>query len=211
MPVDFRGRDLEHVANAIFSHPLEPGVTNWWWAEELNFEPTEHTQNLAAIFRDPESLQARYSREQLEQGFWYLISGAPGSLEDLIWSAVVPWSVRADLIDSTADLYQKLFAREALDTSVHMFWDALAYGYCVPTRHPDTNADDRRIQDAMFAALQQILEIESIDCRLAALHGLGHLRHPNTEAAITRYLERHPDLTDEYRGYALACIKGEIL
>ena len=54
------------------------------------------------------------------------------------------------------------------------------------------------------------VEIDSLACQLAALHGLGHLRHPATESAITKYLERNPDLSEQNRKFALACIAGEI-
>jgi len=144
------------------------------------------------------------------QGFWFLISGAPGGLEDVLWNTGVPWKARAELIQSTVDLYRRFFAYDVLDTSAHMFWDALAYGYCVPTRHPESDAEDRRVQKAMFAALQQILGIDSLACQLAALHGLGHLRHPETESTTTKYLERNPELSEEHRKFALACIAGEI-
>ena len=208
--LDLRGRDAQGVPDGIFGQEIDSTPTNWWWATEIVFEPVEHVANLTAIFRSADTLRSRYGREQLEQGFWFLISGAPGGLEEVLWNTDVPWEARADLIHATVDLYRRLFAYDALDTSAYMFWDALAYGYCVPTRHPETDTEDRRIQDAMCAALTEILEIESPFCQLAALHGLGHLRHPETERTITRYLERNPGLSDEHREFALACITGEI-
>lgn len=48
----------------------------------------------------------------------------------------------------------------------------------VDRQHPETNTEARRVQDAMFAALLQILRIDSLPCQRAALHGLGHLRPP---------------------------------
>lgn len=210
--LDLRGRDLDDVTDSIFGHPVSDDSTdtNWWWKTDIVFDPAEHVANLEAIFRHPEPLRSRYTSEQLEQGFWFLISGAPGGLEDVLWNTDVSWDARAELIHATVDLYRRLFAHDALDTSAHMFWDALAYGYSVPTRHPESDAEHRRVQNAMFAALQQILRIDSLACQLAALHGLGHLRHPETESAITKYLERNPDLSEENRKFALACITGEI-
>ncbi len=212
MRIDLRGRDLTRVADGIFNHAVSGGTAHmsWWWQSEIVFEPAEHVANLTSIFRNPQPLRSRYTRDQMEQGFWFLISGASGALEDVLWDSEVPWHDRASLIGSTVDLYRRLFAHDPLETSAYMFWDALAYGYCVPTRHPDVDAEDRRVQSAMFAALQQILVIESIPCQLAALHGLGHLRHPDTESAITAYLQQNPHLSDEHRSYALACITGDI-
>lgn len=214
MEVDFREQNVRGVAELIFDHPaLENRVTEsgWWWGSHIVFEPAEHAANLTSLFRDAEDLRSRFSSDQLEQGFWYLISGAPGGLEDVLWNPEVPWETRSGLIGATVDLYRKLFADDPLDTSAYMFWDALAYGYGHATRHPQTDVEDRRIQEAMFVTLQQILAIDSLQCQRAALHGLGHLRHPDTKFAITNYLERHPELGDDDRHFAIACITGEIM
>ena len=212
MEFELRGRSLEEIQDFVFAHPVptiqdEPG---WWFEAVVEFEPEEYVTRLTEMFRDPAGLRTRYTREELEQGFWMLISGADTSLESLFWHTAVPWEAREALIQATVDLYEKLFAFEPLDTSVYMFWDALAYDYCVPTRYPETDSEDGRIQDAMFSALTQILRIDSITCQMAALHGLGHLRHRDTEPAIKAYLASSPSLADEQRQYALACISGDI-
>jgi hypothetical protein len=165
MQFDLRGQNLEALMDFIFDHPV-PTITSetgWWWESEVDIDPEEYAANLTAIFRAPAVLRSRYTREQLEQGFWMLISGAEPSLDPILWNPGVPWSVRTALIQATVDLYEKLFAFDSLDTSAHMFWDGLVYGYCVPTRHPETDMEDRRVQEAIFSALSQILEI---DCPL---------------------------------------------
>jgi len=212
MQFDLRGRNLEAVMDFIFDHPVPTiqNETGWWWESEVDVDPEEYAANLTAIFRTPAVLRSRYTRQQLEQGFWMLISVAEPSLTQVLWNSDVPWSVRIALIQATVDLYEKLFAFDFLDTSAYMFWDGLAYGYCVPTRHPETDMEDRRVQEAMFSALTQILEIDSLSCQLAALHGLGHLRHPHTEKAIRTYLERNPKLAEDDRRFAVACIPGDI-
>jgi hypothetical protein len=210
---DLRGRTLDEVTDFVFAHPvpIDPDdETGWWWKDEFTFDPAEHVAHMTAILRNADVLRRRYSREQLEQGFWLLISGVEAGLEDLIWDTRVPWEARARLIEATVELYRDLFAADPLDSSAWMFWDALAYRYCVPILHPKTDPEDRRIQDAMFGALRQILEIESPACQRAALHGLGHLRHPDTESVVTAYLERHPELSEDDRQYALACITGDV-
>ena len=202
------------MAELIFGHPVRQNPatdTGWWWDSDIVFDPAEHAANLAALFRDPSDLRSRFSSDQLEQGFWYLISGAPGCLENLLWDPDIPWKVREELIESTVDLYLKLFAHDPLDTSAYMFWDSLGYGYGHGTRHPATDVEDRRIQETMFLTLQQILGIDSLPCQHAALHGLGHLRHPDTGTVVMKYLEHHPELSEEDRSYAISCITGDIM
>lgn len=43
----------------------------------------------------------------------------------------------------------------------------------------------------------------------AALHGMGHLRHPDTERVVMAYLEAHPKLDTWIVDYALDCITGD--
>jgi hypothetical protein len=111
------------------------------------------------------------------------------------------------LIDATVDLYRDLFAIDPLDTSSHMFWDGIAYDYGL-TRDPKSNVEDRRVQHAMFEALVQILQLDSLTCQRAALHGLGHLRHRETEKAVEDFLDRNPNLSEQDRAYARACASG---
>jgi hypothetical protein len=207
---DLRGRTLAEVMDFIFAHPVPTIQGGWWWEVSVDIDPEEYAARLTDVFRRADVLRSRYSREQLEQGFWMLISGADSSLEELLWNPAVSWSLRSALIQATVDLYEKLFRFDFLDTSAYMFWDGLAYGYCVPTRHPETDMEDRRVQEAMFSALTQILDVESRQCQLAALHGLGHLRHPDTERVISDYLERNPTLSEDHRRFAVACISGKI-
>ena len=62
----------------------------------------------------------------------------------------------------------------------------------------------------MFDTLSKILNLDSEACQIAALHGLGHLQHPHTEAVIRLYLAAHPELDLETKEYALAAIAGDI-
>jgi hypothetical protein len=207
--IDLRGRDLESVADFIFGHPVQgdPNSKGWYWDVDLTFDPREQVAHLNAIFRNAADLRSRYSPGQLEQGFWYLISGADGGLCSLLWNTAVRWKARAELIDATVALYRDLFAVDPLDTSAHMFWDGIAYDYGL-TRDPETNAEDRRVQDAMFDALLRILRLDSLPCQRAALHGLGHLRHRKTEKAVEDFLARNPNLSEKDRAYARACASG---
>jgi hypothetical protein len=209
--IDLRGRDLEGVTDFIFGHPVpeDPNSNdNWYWHVDLTFNPREQVAHLTAIFRNAADLRSRYPPDQLEQGFWYLIGGADGGLDDLLWNTAVRWTARAELIDATVALYRDLFAVDPLDSSSFMFWDGIAYDYSCGIRDPETNAEDRRVQDAMFEALVQILALDSLPCQRATLHGLGHLRHRETEKAVEDFLARTANLSEKDRAYARACVSG---
>ena len=70
--------------------------------------------------------------------------------------------------------------------------------------------EDERMQDVIFQTLTAILALDSDICQKAALHGLGHLHHPETENLITSYIAQHPDLSKEQHEYALAAAKFEV-
>ena len=63
----------------------------------------------------------------------------------------------------------------------------------------------------MFNTLKKILSLKSETCQMAALHGLGHLRHPNTKSIIEKYIEDNSDLADDRISYAKACIEGGVM
>lgn len=213
MLYDLRGLGPAGLAKFVFYRPLPDDPDNdrgWWWDPEYRFDPTELAQGYTDMFRACGELLTAYSDEQLEQGIWFFISGADPALEDLIWHVDIPWSKRRSLILSIVDLYRDLFYTRPLHTSVHMFWDPLTYDFSVPTRFPHADPEARRVQQAMFDALVRILEMPPRHCQLAALHGLGHLRHAGTADAIAAFLQRCPDLSLEDRAYASACLAGDI-
>jgi hypothetical protein len=83
-----------------------------------------------------------------------------------------------------------------------MWWDLFRYFGSEP---------DGKVITEMYLALKQILQMEPEHCQVAALHGLGHLRHSRKRPLIRDYLEGKPDIRSEVREYALACITGKIL
>ena len=67
------------------------------------------------------------------------------------------------------------------------------------------------MQDVMFETLARILELDSPRCQGDALHGLGHLHHPETEQLVERYIASYPAIAPEQKKYALAAAQFKIL
>jgi hypothetical protein len=109
-----------------------------------------------------------------------------------------------------ADLFRNFFATEPLDSSVQMWWDSLCYDWHCGYRKRERGGEDERMQDVIFQTLTAILALDSNICQRAALHGLGHLHHPETEDLIARYIARHPNLPKDQLQYALAAAKFEV-
>jgi hypothetical protein len=86
-----------------------------------------------------------------------------------------------------AILFERIFVAEPLDTSVHMWWDVLCYSWHCGNRNRERGGEDLELQDIYFQTLAKVLAIDSWICQGAALHGLGHLHHPETANLIGRY------------------------
>ena len=142
------------------------------------------------LFHRPEFLVSRFTKQQLEQGFWAIMGHTvEWSTANIIDDSNLPLSSRKDYIESMAVLFERLFANEPLDTSVHMWWDSLCYAWHCGNRNRERGGDDLELQDIFFQTLSKVLAIDSWTCQGAALHGLGHLHHPGTKELVNRYLD----------------------
>ena len=164
------------------------------------------------LFQKPEFLLSRFTKQELEECFWEIMGYTHDwSIGDLIEYSDAPLSSRKECIESMAVLFERLFASEPLDTSVHMWWDSLCYSWHCGNRKRERGGEDLELQDTYFQTLAKVLAIDSWICQGAALHGLGHLHHPRTKELIERFVEEHPNLTQEQKAYALAAAKFEVM
>ncbi len=184
----------------------------WYWQIEVTFEPALVCAYYVRLFRQPTFLLKRFSREQLESGFWAIQgSNFACSVFCVIWIDALPLSVRQECVRSMFDLFRGLFAIEPLDTAAQMWWDSFCFEWHCGNRDRRRGGEDLSMQDTMFETLTSILNLSSPFCQRAALHGLGHLHHPDTEHLVRQYLKENPSLTNEQREYALAAARFEVL
>ncbi len=214
---DLRNISFDEFLNFIFDHEvvdLHDKGEPWYYDEMWIDWNKEFVANLfIELFNRSDELLVRFSPEKLEQGFWAVVGpNLECNAYNLIHDDDVDVAVKEKLICSMYFVYEKLFANNPLDTSSNMWWDCLAYGYYEGgPRNPANDEEDRRIQNAMFSTLIKILSLKSEACQGAALHGLGHLRHPKTEGVIADFIKRNSQLTSEQIAYAKACITGDIM
>lgn len=215
---DLRGMSLSAFRDLIFEHPVADETKKakgWYWGIDnwVEMDKAYVVDLYVQLFHSSDELLTLYSKDKLEQGCWFMMSR---SLEfgagELIHDDELDIALKERLIRSMYSLYEKLFFDEPLDTSSHMWWDSFAYDYRLPKqRDPLNDEEDRRIQDAMFSTLVKVLSLDSETCQGAALHGLGHLRHPETERVIKEFLKDHRQLTKDQIDYANKCITGDIM
>ncbi len=216
---DIRHYSFEQFTDFIFNHEIaakkEDGIREeepWYWNAEVQCNPETVVEFYTLLFTEPGSLFDRFSREKLEQGFWAIMGQSlECSVGEVIWDEAVEFEKRAECVRSMFHLYEKFFAKDILETSGHMWWDALAYDWHSGNRRRSNGGEDMLMQDVMFETLEQILAVPSLACQGAALHGLGHLHHPQTGNLIDTYLAENPNLDKSMQDYARAAARFEVL
>ncbi len=196
-----------------FDHPVTDPAWYWsdswdefWDAWSEGFAPEQQLRYATQLFQGASVLLiGTYSIEQINQGLTMLLSGPTDfRIADLIWSRQLSLPVREGCIASMVRLFQSVFSRVVVEHACFMWWDEL--------REWDHQEDrDPRSKEAILTALELILNLPSRDCQMSALHGLGHLRHPDKEKIIRGYVQRHSELDEEIREYAQAAIEGTVL
>ncbi|HVK54635.1 MAG TPA: hypothetical protein VM532_06365 [Burkholderiales bacterium] len=210
---------FEEFVAFLFNHEVIPVPKNgkkepepWYWKAEVTFEPIRVSCDYVRLFTNPEFLLSNFSVEQLDQGFWAIqSSNIECSVADIIWHRHVPFVMRANCIRSMFYLFEKLFATTSLGTAPHMWWDSLAYDWCCGNRSRLNGGEDEQMQDVMFETLEKILALPSSDCQAAALHGLGHLHHPETQQLIDQYIRLNEIISPELRDYAHAAARFDVM
>lgn len=214
-PVDLTSVSFDEFVSFLFDHDVPPESEKydpWYFHVEVEFDAKRICAYYVQMFRRPEFLLSRFTKPQLEQGFWAIQGpNLECSVSRIILDSGQPLFIREECIASMVDLFERLFAGEPLDSSAQMWWDSLCFDWDCDVRNRERGGEDLELQDIFFRTLAKVLAIDSWTCQAAALHGLGHLHHPNTRELIDRFLDGHPSLTQEQKAYALAAANFDVL
>ncbi len=214
-PSDLTNISFDEFVSLIFDRdtPPEAGKLDASFCDVgVEFDAKKMCAYYVRLFQEPEFLVSRFTKPQLEEGFWAIMGHTiEWSTANIIYDSNLPLSARKDCIESMAVLFERLFANEPLDTSVHMWWDSLCYDWHCGNRKRERGGEDLELQNIFFQTLSKILAIDSWICQAAALHGMGHLHHPQTKEIVDRYIDENPSLTTEQKAYALAAAEFKVL
>ncbi|HLA84232.1 MAG TPA: hypothetical protein VJL29_05530 [Thermoguttaceae bacterium] len=214
--------DYEAWVRHVFDHPVADPAWHFQFDQECwDGEPLITLRYVTRLFDAPERLLKDYSREQLEQGLWYLGGEGQPFMRALVDQSV-PWPERERGLLSIRIFYEKFFAVACIDELGHgrktasapvngacyMWWDLFpSYG---EPEDPSRHDEDQTILKVM----RSILEIPSEACRESALHGLSHwhMSYPEfVRRAVDRFLETTPTMSPALREYALDARGGLVL
>ena len=72
------------------------------------------------------------------------------------------------------------------------FWFEQTYHKKLPTEdYGLLSENDRKLVDAMFETLIELLNLDDSRTKSSALHGLGHLHHPGVRSVIQEFIDTH--------------------
>ena len=223
--VDISLLSYEDWVRFVFDAPIRK-IDDKSWRNDLS-DTTGNPSQLLEYFKtacaDFTFLVSYYSPAQIDQGFWLLL-GCQIDIPRLLNDTAIPIDIRKTCIAAMSLPYTKVLASRsdlcAATNCFYMWFDMVAKGFWHAVSYrTDPIADisaliaqDREIHDAILNTLRQILQLNSDACKLAALHGLGHLHHPLGEALVQEFLDTTAkDWSVENRQWIETCRDGTVM
>jgi hypothetical protein len=207
----------------VFDHKV--GEPQWYFEPDAPVWAAPAVLTLAhmtRLFNDPLAHLSGYDDQQLNQGFWYLVSNSGSNHMFALTDAAAPLQTRGRCVESFSSLFEKLFATRCsnhlshlgpadanpLNVACYMWWDIIPF-YGAPD-----DPSRRELDAAALSVMEEILSLDSIPCRESALHGLGHWHSCYPERVsdlIDRAMSHGKGWSPELTTYARSARRGCVL
>ena len=156
--VDLTNVSFDEFVAFLFDHDIDHDIAPesekynpWYFHVEVEFGAKNIGAYYVRMFGQPEFLLTRFTKVQLEEGFWAIQGpNLNCSVSRIIEDSDLPLSVRGECIRSMADLFKRLFATEPFDTSVQMWWDSLCYDWHCGNRKRERGGEDLELQNVFL-------------------------------------------------------------
>lgn len=168
--------------------------------------PEQVVVYLRRMCEDFRLLAQRYGWAQLDQGVWGVLM-LPGWAADVLFDRETDQSIRLACIDAMYQPFTEVLALApddaAIENSMFMWWDIVGEAFWSNQGIYDqglryaVGTEARQAQDAMLHTLKRILHLSEHRCQRSALHGLGHLHHPDGAPIVEAWLKEHRSKFDE--------------
>ena len=199
----------------VFDHPVNDQAPAWYWsiyAPVWEGSPEQTAVFIAETFERSGELLARFNDAQLNQGFWYLVSGSCSDFTFALVEPDIPLAIRLRALRAFIPLFEQVMAARCsphlshldeqpanpLNSACYMWWDILPI--CGQPENPERAEFDAEV----LRVISRILSIPHDACRESALHGVGewHCFYPEGESIVDDWLARTPNLRPELLRYA---------
>jgi hypothetical protein len=172
--------------------------------EAIPSSPAILVEQMTKLFSEFGEIATKYSLSQIDQGIWGILGPSFHSLYRLVFADAVPLPSRLECIRSMYFVYSDFVARSESEpdpnlSGFFMWWDFLLHGFWSLDRPviPGTyrgdasklDGESRIMLDEMFETLKRILDLPHTETQRCALHGLGHLYHPEVHDTVQQYID----------------------
>lgn len=205
----------------IFDHPVTDPA--WHWAQDApqwNGTPEQIAAFIADTFERSGELLSRFSDEQLDQGFWFLVSNTSAGFMYSLVEPTVALSLRLRALRSFVPLFEQVMAARCsphlshlderganpLNSACYMWWDIL------PIHGRPEQPERTEFDSEVLVVLRRLLAIPHDACRESALHGIGEwsVYYPSVADIVEEFLSGTPNLRSELISYAEHAKVGNI-
>jgi hypothetical protein len=175
--------------------------------ESVPSSPEVLVNHLTKLFSGFGQIAREYTLAQVDQGVWG-IWGANLRLYEFVFDPSVPLASRLSCIRSMYHVYADYVSKlerepdPEIESGVYMWWDLILHGFWNSSRPviagtwrgdpSKLDPESRVLLDILFETLTRILAIPNRASQLSALHGLGHLYHPQVHDAVQRFIDANP-------------------
>jgi hypothetical protein len=210
--------DYEQWLHYFFDRPvIESPIGGEELAKQTSLVTVENKRNLLLHlkrFNDEISLvQKKFSMAQIDQGLWVLYGGGVHA-GSLLVAPDIPIDERLSMIESFVPLYRQIVLQwegDIKNSVFFMLWDLILRWMQLKAAGEESDPrDSRLVFDKCTEILSNILALGGRACELCALHGFGHLGTLSAQQAIQSYLNAHPELNAEDRGWVELCKRGSV-
>ncbi|MGA8221070.1 MAG: hypothetical protein WB780_05390 [Candidatus Acidiferrales bacterium] len=191
--------------------------------EAVPSAPSVIVEHMTRLFTEFGQIAPKFSLAQLDQGVWGLL-GCNLRLYEFLWDSSIPLDQRIQCIRSMYSVFADFVALSELkpnETGFYMWWDLILFSFWVeqtyerklPSESYDLlDEDSRRLLDAAFETLVEILKLNNATTNSCALHGLGHLQHPGVRTVVQAYIDTQPPgLPPDTLKWLESCRDGKIM
>jgi hypothetical protein len=211
--LDLSSKSFDQFVDFFFNRDVVPdkeqfdyfltNPTGEHFDEAIPSSPAILVKHMTKVFSEFGPIANNYSLAQVDQAVWGIL-GANLRLYEFLFDASVPLPDRLECIRSMYHVYSDFVAKLQTDlppdlSGFFMWWDLTLHGFWTSPRPfiagtwrgdaSKLDSESRCLLDVMFETLKHILLLPNRESQQSALHGLGHLYHPEVRSVIQEFID----------------------
>lgn len=209
---DLSELSFDEFVSFFFNHDIDaeeywyqdPALSSWNDFDEQSIRsPRVIVGHMTRLFTNFGDIASKFSLQQINAGIWAMFTNQPFRLQKHLWLLSTPLPERLDCIHAMYSVFSDYVAKskvEVMENCFYMWWDWMAGNFWQQLLFTDNisegdvsslNQEQKTLLDAMLQTLSRTLALSDQRAQQYALHGLGHLHHPDVRTIVQRYLDKH--------------------